>query len=138
MIGKYNKYIRVFKWGNIMEITNFVTTEFLASFTGTLFVVELIVFVSKNLPIIKKIRTRFYTFLLALIHIIIMGFITKAATQTLVYYYSVFIDALIVTVMLCGGYDTIISRVTDINKKKVEDSSDTTNTTENDTINNEE
>lgn len=94
-----------------MEINNFVTTDFLASFTGTLFVVELMVFVTKNLPIIKKVRTRFYTFILALSHIIIMGFVTKTVTQTVVYYYSVLINSLIVTVMLCGGYDIIIDKV---------------------------
>ena len=92
-----------------MEINNFVTTDFLASFTGTLFVVELMVFVTKNLPIIKKIRTRVYTFLLAISHIIIMGLITKTATQTVMYYYGAFINSLIITVRLCGGYDIIIN-----------------------------
>lgn len=112
-----------------MEINNFVTTDFLASFTGTLFVVELMVFVTKNLPIIKKVRTRFYTFILALSHIIIMGFVTKTATQTVVYYYGVIINSLIVTVMLCGGYDIIIDKVysvTNTNSKEVADNSTTT------------
>lgn len=94
-----------------MEVNNFITTEFLSSFTGTLFVVELIVFVTKNLPIIKKIRTRGYTFILSIIHITLIGFATKTAGQTLVYYYSVMINSLMVTVMLCGGYDIIVERV---------------------------
>lgn len=94
-----------------MEVNNFVTTEFLSSFTGTLFVVELIVFVTKNLPIIKKIRTRGYTFILSIIHITLMGFATKTAGQTILYYYSVMINSLMVTVMLCGGYDIIIDKV---------------------------
>lgn len=94
-----------------MEVNNFVTTEFLSSFTGTLFVVELIVFVTKNLPIIKKIRTRGYTFILSIIHITLMGFATKTAGQTILYYYSVMINSLMVTVMLCGGYDIIVERV---------------------------
>lgn len=109
-----------------MEINNFVTTDFLASFTGTLFVVELMVFVTKNLPIIKKIRTRFYTFILALSHIIIMGLVTKTATQTVIYYYSVLVNSLIVTVMLCGGYDIIIDKVysvTNTDTKEVTDDS---------------
>lgn len=110
-----------------MEISNFVTTDFLASFTGTLFVVELMVFVTKNLPIIKKIRTKFYTFLLAISHIILMGLVTKTATQTVIYYYSAFVNSLIVTVMLCGGYDMIIDKVnsvTNINNKEVSDNSE--------------
>lgn len=109
-----------------MEINNFVTTDFLASFTGTLFVVELMVFVTKNLPIIKKIRTRFYTFILALSHIIIMGLVTKTATQTVIYYYSVLVNSLIVTVMLCGGYDIIIDKVysvTNTDTKEITDDS---------------
>lgn len=112
-----------------MEINNFVTTDFIASFTGTLFVVELIVFVTKDLPIIKKLRTRIYTFILALSHIIIMGFVTKTATQTVVYYYSALINSLIVTVMLCGGYDIIIDKldsVTNANSKELADNSTTT------------
>ena len=40
-----------------MEITNFVTESFLSSFAGTLVAVELIVFTTKNFPIIKKIPT---------------------------------------------------------------------------------
>ena len=99
-----------------MEINNFVTTDFLASFTGTLFVVELMVFVTKNLPIIKKIRTRVYTFLLAISHIIIMGLITKTATQTVMYYYGAFINSLVITVMLCGGYDIIIDKIYSVTK----------------------
>ena len=104
-----------------MEINNFVTTDFLASFTGTLFVVELIVFVTKNLPIIKKIRTRFYTFLLAISHIIIMGLVTKTATQTVIYYYGVFINSLIVTVKLCGGYDIIIDKIYSVTNIQLKD-----------------
>lgn len=110
-----------------MEINNFVTKDFLASFTGTLFVVELMVFVTKNLPIIKNIRTRFYTFILSVSHIILVGLATKTATQTVIYYYSVFINSLIVTVMLCGGYDIIVGKVDSIinpDNKEINNSSD--------------
>lgn len=94
-----------------MEISKFITVDFLASFTGTLFVVELIVFVTKNLPIIKKIKTRIYTFVLVMIHLIIMGIITGTATATLVYSYTAFVNSLIITAMLCGGYDVIVNKV---------------------------
>ncbi|MDU2670971.1 MAG: hypothetical protein E7C49_03075 [Clostridium sp.] len=121
-----------------MEINNFVTTDFLASFTGTLFVVELMVFVTKNLPIIKKVRTRFYTFILALSHIIIMGFVTKTATQTVVYYYSVLINSLIVTVMLCGGYDIIIDKVYSVTNTDSKELANNSTTTKNISSNTEE
>ena len=47
-----------------MEITDFLTTDFLASFTGTLIAVELIVFITKDFPLIKKIPTKIYTLIL--------------------------------------------------------------------------
>ena len=47
-----------------MEITGFVTQNFLSSFAGTLVAVEIIVFTTKNFPIIKRIPTKFYTFIL--------------------------------------------------------------------------
>ena len=55
-----------------MEITNFVTENFLSSFAGTLVAVELIVFTTKNFPIIKKMPTKLYTFILAVMHLIIV------------------------------------------------------------------
>lgn len=109
-----------------MLLNNFVTTEFLSSFTGTLFVVELIVFITKNISIIKKIKTRFYTFILAISHTILMGFVTKVEMSTLIYYYSAFINSLIITVILCGGYDMIIDKmksVTNMYNKDVGNSS---------------
>ena len=48
-----------------MEITNFITENFLSSFIGTLAAVELIVFTTKNFPLINKIPTKLYTFILA-------------------------------------------------------------------------
>ena len=52
-----------------MEITDFLTTDFLASFTGTLIAVELIVFITKDFPLIKKIPTKIYTLILAIAHL---------------------------------------------------------------------
>ena len=94
-----------------MEISNFITVDFLSSFTGTLFAVELIVFITKNLPIIKNIRTRIYTSIIAIAHILIMGIATGTAAFTVVYFYTSFIDALIITALLCGGYDVVIKKV---------------------------
>ena len=104
-----------------MEINNFVNKDFLASFTGTLFSVELIVIFTKNLPIIKKIRTRIYTFLLAMIHIIIMGLATNTAEQTILCYYTSLINSLIITMMLCGGYDIIVKKIYSITKSDIKE-----------------
>ena len=104
-----------------MEMNSFVNKDFLASFTGTLFSVELIVIFTKNLPIIKKIRTRIYTFLLAMIHIIIMGLETNTAEQTILCYYTSLINSLIITMMLCGGYDIIVKKIYSITKSDIKE-----------------
>lgn len=100
-----------------MEINNFLTTDFLATFTGTLFVVELIVFVSKNLPGIKSIPTRIYTFILSFSHLLIMGIVKGTINSSLLYFYSLIINSLVITVMLCGGYDVIIDKINLVTKK---------------------
>ena len=84
-----------------MEITNFITENFLSSFIGTLAAVELIVFTTKNFPLINKIPTKLYTFILAVIHLVIVQIIVGKA-------------AIIVELILCGGYDTLMSKFKDV------------------------
>ena len=97
-----------------MEITNFVTESFLSSFAGTLVAVELIVFTTKNFPIIKKIPTKLYTFILAVIHLIIVQVVIGKADITVEFVYILFINSLIVEVILCGGYDTLMGKFKNI------------------------
>ena len=97
-----------------MEITNFVTESFLSSFAGTLVAVELIVFTTKNFPIIKKIPTKLYTFILAVIHLIIVQVVIGKADITVEFVYILFINSLIVEVILCGGYDTLMDKFKNI------------------------
>ena len=89
-----------------MEITNFITENFLSSFIGTLAAVELIVFTTKNFPLINKIPTKLYTFILAVIHLVIVQIIVGKAAITVEYVYISFLNSLIVELILCGGYDT--------------------------------
>ena len=74
-----------------MEITNFVTENFLSSFAGTLLAVELVVFTTKSLPLIKKIPTKLYTFILAVIHLIIVQVSSGKADITVEFVYILFI-----------------------------------------------
>ncbi|MBP3914790.1 MULTISPECIES: hypothetical protein [unclassified Clostridium] len=97
-----------------MEITNFVTESFLSSFAGTLVAVELIVFTTKNFPIIKKIPTKLYTFILAVIHLIIVQVVIGKADITVEFVYILFINSLILEVILCGGYDTLMDKFKNI------------------------
>lgn len=97
-----------------MEITNFVTENFLSSFAGTLLAVELVVFTTKSLPLIKKIPTKLYTFILAVIHLIIVQVSSGKADITVEFVYILFINSLIVEVILCGGYDTLMGKFKNI------------------------
>ena len=97
-----------------MEITNFVTENFLSSFAGTLLAVELIVFTTKDLPLIKKIPTKLYTFILAVIHLVIVQVTSGKVDITVEFVYILLINSLIVEVILCGGYDTLMGKFKNI------------------------
>ena len=93
-----------------MEITDFLTQNFLSSFTGTLVAVELVVFVTKDFPLIKKIPTKIYTLVLAIAHLIIVKTATGSIVMSVECYYRLFINSLVVVLILCGGYDTIMEK----------------------------
>lgn len=99
-----------------MEITNFVTENFLSSFAGTLVTVELIVFTTKEFPLIKKIPTKLYTFILAVIHLFIVQIIIGKSDITIGCVYLLFVNSLIVELILCGGYDTLMSKLKSVRK----------------------
>ena len=99
-----------------MEITNFVTENFLSSFAGTLVTVELIIFTTKEFPLIKKIPTKLYTFILAVIHLFIVQIIIGKSDITIGCVYLLFVNSLIVELILCGGYDTLMSKLKSVRK----------------------
>ena len=94
-----------------MEITNFVTENFLSSFAGTL-----VVFTTKEFPLIKKIPTKLYTFILAVIHLFIVQIIIGKSDITIGCVYLLFVNSLIVELILCGGYDTLMSKLKSVRK----------------------
>lgn len=122
-----------------MEITNFVTENFLSSFAGTLMAVELIVFTTKSFPLINKISTKLYTFILAVIHLVIVQIVNGKVDITVEFVYMLFINSLIVEVILCGGYDTLINKfknITDTLNKAEEDINQINNGVSKDIISN--
>lgn len=94
-----------------MEINNFVNMDFLAGFAGTIVGVELIVYCTKEISGIKKIPTRIYTFMLALIHLLIVKMVTGTLTFNVGNVYLLVINSLLISVILCGGYDVVIGNV---------------------------
>ena len=107
-----------------MEITNFVDMDFLMSFTGTLVTVELLVFCTKGFPLIKRIPTRFYSFLIALAHISIVKCISNTMVFTVDGFYLMIINSVFISVILCGGYDVVVGNIkipSNISNKEIDD-----------------
>lgn len=94
-----------------MEINNFLNMDFLAGFAGTIVGVELMVYSTKELPVIKKIPTRIYTFLLAVIHLFIVKCVTGTFDLTLGSVYLLIINSFLISTVLCGGYDIAIGNI---------------------------
>lgn len=94
-----------------MGITNFLTENFLSTFAGSIIAVELIVAVTKELPFIKKIPTKVYTAILAFTHLIIINMTNGTLTTKISCWYCLFINAIVIAIILCGGYDIAFGRL---------------------------
>ncbi|MGL4571761.1 MAG: hypothetical protein ACRCVJ_11930 [Clostridium sp.] len=101
-----------------MEITNFISQEMLITFSMTLVIVELFVSFTKNMKFINKIPTKTYTFILACLHLVIINTETEVFAYSLVGYYLLIVNALIIAVILTGGYNIITNKIT-INKNEI-------------------
>lgn len=97
-----------------MELTDFITLDFIKTFSGTLIAIELVVAVTKGIPIIKRIPTRIYTFFLTVIHLIIMRASSGSNEYTIQSCYLLFLNSIVISIILCGGYDTMINKVNKI------------------------
>ena len=101
-----------------MEFTDFLTIDYLCTYMGTVVVTMLIVQFLKELPGIKKIPTKYFTFIVAFLNILICSFITgNFAVSNL---YLMLINAMLVTFTATGGYDFAIKSVTIKNEKDKE------------------
>ena len=100
-----------------MEFTNFLTSDILSTFMMALVIVELWVMFTKEFLIIKKIPTKVYTFLLAVIHLLIINGGMGTLDLTTIGIYTMFCNGLIMSVLLCGGYDVAIGNII-VNKKE--------------------
>ena len=94
-----------------MDFTNFLTPEALVTFTMTLVIVELWVGFTKGFPIIKKIPTKIYTFILAIIHLVVINSGLGTLEVTVLGIYTLLCNSLIISILLCGGYDVMIGKI---------------------------
>lgn len=95
-----------------MEITNFLSSEALLTFTMSLVMVELWVSVSKGWVLIDKLPTKFYTLLLSVVHLFIINIEVGLFTMTPIGIYTLLCNALIITILLNGGYDFAVGKIT--------------------------
>jgi len=101
-----------------MEFTDFLTIDYLCTYMGTVVVTMLIVQFLKELPGIKKIPTKYFTFIVAFLNILICSALTdNFALSNL---YLMLINAMLVTFTATGGYDFAIKNVTIKNEKDKE------------------
>ena len=92
-----------------MEFTDFLTIDYISTFMGTVAVTMLIVQFLKELPGIKKIPTKYFTFIVAFLNILICSFITdNFAVSNL---YLMLINAVLVCFTATGGYDFAVKSV---------------------------
>lgn len=108
-----------------MEISNFLTETFLSTFAGSVIAVELIVAVTKELPLIKRIPTKIYTAVLAFTHLLIINVTNGSLKPQISCVYCLFINSIVIAVLLCGGYDIAFGKldITSIKGGKIEISS---------------
>ncbi|MCY6959511.1 hypothetical protein [Clostridium brassicae] len=104
-----------------MIFENFLTIEYVSTFLGTIIVTMLIVQFFKGTPIIKKIPTKYFTFIVALVNMIICGLLTH--TFSFSNLYLMIINAMLITFTATGGYDFAIRNVR-VDKKDIEEYSE--------------
>lgn len=92
-----------------MEFNDFLTLEYLSTYVGTVVVTMLIVQFSKELPGVKKIPTKYFTFLVAFFNIVICSVLTGHFILSNLY--LMLINAMLVCLTATGGYDFNIKKV---------------------------
>ena len=92
-----------------MVFENFLTIDYIKTFLGTVIITMLIVQFFKELPGVKRVPTRYFTFLVAFFNILICAALT--GTFILSNIYLMFINAILVTFTCTGGYDFTINNI---------------------------
>lgn len=104
-----------------MVFESFLTIDYIKTFMGTVIVTMLVVQFLKELPLIKKIPTKYFTFIVAFLNLLICSLLTSTfAVNNL---YLMFINSMLVTFTSTGGYDFAIRdvKITKNNSPKAEE-----------------
>lgn len=92
-----------------MVFENFLTIDYVKTFLGTVVVTMLTVQFLKELPVIKKLPTKYLVFLVALFNILICSMLTN--NFSLCGLYLIFINAMLITLTCTGGYDFTTKKI---------------------------
>ena len=95
-----------------MEITNFLTAENITTYIMAIVIIELWIAFTKELVFIKKIPTKFYTFIITTIHLLIVNTTATLFGYNLIGVYTLLCNSLFISVVLCGGYDIVTNKIT--------------------------
>lgn len=101
-----------------MEFTDFLTLEYITSFSGCVIITMLMVQLLKELPRIKNIPTKYFTFLIAFINILMPNIITGVFKIQDIY--LIFINSMLITFTCTGGFDFATKKSINENKNTKE------------------
>lgn len=94
-----------------MEIQDFLTAEFLITFVGSLLAIEVLVTYTKELPLIKRIPTKYYVAIVSVIHLILINYVAGIIVPSAINTYVLVINGLVMALMLTGGYNFVINKI---------------------------
>lgn len=92
-----------------MVLDNFVTWDFISGYVGTVIVTMLIVQFLKEFPFIKKMPTRYFTFIIAFLNIVATNIATKSFSISNLY--LMIINAILITFTSTGTFDFTFNSV---------------------------
>ena len=101
-----------------MDFNNFFTLEYMLTPIGATTTTILIVQFLKEMPLLKQMRTKHLTFIVALLNILICSILTKGFNYNELY--MIVINSIIVAFSATGGYD-FNNKVLKADKLKIED-----------------
>ena len=101
-----------------MDFNNFFTLEYMLTPVGATTTTILIVQFLKEMPLIKRLKTKYLAFIVALLNILVCTFLTKGINYNELY--MIFINSLIIGFSSVGGYD-FNNKVLRADKLRIED-----------------
>lgn len=98
-----------------MEITNFLTLDVIATYMGSIISVFLLTEVLKDLPVIKKIHTKYFAIIVSFIHLLLISIINGDFSLNSLY--LLFLNSIVIALAAMGGKDFSNGKINIKNKE---------------------